>query len=258
MTQQASQRLVGRRALVTGSTSGIGKAITIAFAAEGADVVVTGRREALGAAVVAEIRHNGSSAHFIAADLAAGPSAVNKLVADAAVALGGPIDTLVNNAAFLLPSTTTLEVTAAMLDSALTLNIKVPFLVTAAVLPAMQALGGGVIINVGSINGVTGMAGAALYGATKSALHSLTKSWAAEFAPVGIRVNTVAPGPTAVEWSEPFHDVLETMVSRVPSQRLSQPEEIAAAAVFLASAEASHIHGATIPVDGGMSAIWPR
>jgi NAD(P)-dependent dehydrogenase (short-subunit alcohol dehydrogenase family) len=183
---------------------------------------------------------------------------VNQLVTDAAAALGGPIDVLVNNAAFLLPSTLTLEVTDAQLDAALNLNIKVPFLVTAAVIPAMREAGGGSVINVGSINGVTGMAGAALYGATKSAVHSLTKSWAAEFAGSGIRVNTVAPGPTAVEWSEPFHDVLEKMVSQVPSQRLSEPAEVAAVAVFLASDDASHIHGATIPVDGGMSAVWSR
>jgi NAD(P)-dependent dehydrogenase (short-subunit alcohol dehydrogenase family) len=253
-----SQRLLGRRALVTGSTSGIGKAIAIAFAAEGAAVVVTGRRAELGAQVVAGIRDAGGSAHFVAADLAGGSAAVNQLVTDAAAALGGPIDVLVNNAAFLLPSTLTLEVTDAQLDAALNLNIKVPFLVTAAVIPAMREAGGGSVINVGSINGVTGMAGAALYGATKSAVHSLTKSWAAEFAGSGIRVNTVAPGPTAVEWSEPFHDVLEKMVSQVPSQRLSEPAEVAAVAVFLASDDASHVHGATIPVDGGMSAVWSR
>jgi NAD(P)-dependent dehydrogenase (short-subunit alcohol dehydrogenase family) len=252
------QRLLGRRALVTGSTSGIGKAIAIAFAAQGADVVITGRRAELGEAVVAAIRDAGGSAHFVASDLAGGSPSVKQLVAEATAALGGPIDLLVNNAAFLLPSTLTLEVTDAQLDSALNLNIKVPFLVTAAVIPAMREAGGGSVINVGSINGVTGMAGAALYGATKSAVHSLTKSWAAEFAGSGIRVNTVAPGPTAVEWSEPFHDVLEKMVSQVPSQRLSEPAEIAAAAVFLASDEASHIHGATIPVDGGMSAVWSR
>jgi NAD(P)-dependent dehydrogenase (short-subunit alcohol dehydrogenase family) len=253
-----AQRLLGRRALVTGSTSGIGKAIAIAYAAEGADVVVTGRRAELGMAVVSAIRDAGGSAHFVAADLAGGSPAVKQLVTESAAALGGPIDVLVNNAAFLLPSTLTLEVTDAQLDSALNLNIKVPFLVTAAVIPAMREAGGGSVINVGSINGVTGMAGAALYGATKSAVHSLTKSWAAEFAGFGIRVNTVAPGPTAVEWSEPFHDVLEKMVSQVPSQRLSKPEEVAAVAVFLAGDDASHIHGATIPVDGGMSAVWSR
>jgi NAD(P)-dependent dehydrogenase (short-subunit alcohol dehydrogenase family) len=135
------------------------------------------------------------------------------------------------------------------------LNIKVPFLITAALVPAMIDNGSGAVINIGSINGVAGMNGAALYGATKAALHSLTKSWSAEFGSQGVRVNTIAPGPTEVEWSLPIRDYLQQMVAGVPSGRLSRTEEIAAVAVFLASDAATNIHGATIPVDGGMSAV---
>ncbi len=250
-----SNRLAGRGALVTGSTSGIGRAIAVAFAAEGARVVVTGRRSDLGASVVAEIRAKGGQAEFVAADLSSGGSTIADFVADAIAAAGGQLDVLVNNAAFLVPGGSTIGTAAELVDSVLELNIKVPFLLTAAVVPAMIERGGGVVVNVGSINGTTGMASAALYGASKAAVHSLTTSWAAEFGPHGVRVNTVAPGPTVVEWSEPIQDQLKGMVAGVPSGRMSEADEVAAAAVFLASDEASNVHGATIPVDGGMHSV---
>jgi NAD(P)-dependent dehydrogenase (short-subunit alcohol dehydrogenase family) len=130
-------------------------------------------------------------------------------------------------------------------------------LLTAALVPAMIEAGAGSIINVGSVNGVTGMSGAALYGASKAALHGMTKAWAAEWAQHGVRVNTVAPGPTATDLNVSVADQLDGLVSGVPSRRMSEPAEVAAVVSFLASDEATHIHGATIPVDGGLTATFP-
>jgi NAD(P)-dependent dehydrogenase (short-subunit alcohol dehydrogenase family) len=257
-----STKLTGRIALVTGSTSGIGAGIAAALAAEGAHVIVTGRRAELGAAVVSGIEAAGGTATFVAADLAGGAAAVTiftDAVLDAAAAATADgsrrVDILVNNAAYLVGGSTTVGTAPAVIEAALTMNIAVPFLVTAALVPAMIEHGSGVVINIGSINGVTGMNGAALYGATKSAIHSLTKSWAAEFGPQGVRVNTIAPGPTEVEWSLPIREHLVGMVVGLPSGRLSRVDEIAAVAVFLAGDSATNIHGATIPVDGGMSNV---
>jgi NAD(P)-dependent dehydrogenase (short-subunit alcohol dehydrogenase family) len=249
-------RLFGRTALVTGSTSGIGRAIAEAFAAEGAHVIVSGRRAELGGEVVAGIRSRGGSAAFVAVDLGQGAAAIADFVDAATAAANGAIDILVNNAAYLAGSAPTVGTAEEVIDAALEISVKAPFLVTAGVVEGMLARGDGVIVNIGSINGTTGMAGAALYGATKAALHSLTKSWAAEFGQRGVRVNTIAPGPTAVEWSVPIRGYLDTMTAGVPSGRVSEAEEVAAAAVFLASSEASNIHGITLPVDGGMAAAF--
>ncbi|MCU1392393.1 MAG: short-chain dehydrogenase/reductase [Ilumatobacteraceae bacterium] len=258
-----SQQLAGRIALVTGSTSGIGRGIAGALAADGAHVIVTGRREALGRAAVDEIRAAGGAATYIGADLGGGAAAVEQFttaVLDAAEAASTDgarrVDILVNNAAYLVGGAPTVGTDPAVIDAALAVNVAVPFLVTAALVPAMIDHGSGVVINVGSINGVTGMKGAALYGATKSAIHSLTKSWAAEFGPLGVRVNTIAPGLTEVEWSVPIRGFLDQLVAGVPSGRLSKVAEIGAVAVFLAGDAATNIHGATIPVDGGMASIF--
>jgi NAD(P)-dependent dehydrogenase (short-subunit alcohol dehydrogenase family) len=248
-----SLRLATKTALVTGSTSGIGEAIAVAMAAEGALVVVTGRDAARGAAVVAAITAAGGRAAFVAADLAAGPAAIRALASEATEAAGGRLDVLVNNAAFLVGGRATVDTDADLIDAALSVSIKAPFLLTAAIVPAMVERGAGVIVNIGSINGVVGMNGAALYGATKAALHSLTKSWAAEFGPYGVRVNTVAPGPTLTAHNESIRDYLDDMLSTVPSRRPSTTAEVAAAAVFLASDDASNIHGATLAVDGGFT-----
>ncbi|MFI5913523.1 SDR family NAD(P)-dependent oxidoreductase [Dactylosporangium sp. NPDC051541] len=240
-----SRRLQGRTALVTGSTSGIGRAIAERFAAEGAGVIVSGRREDLGVEVARGLKN----ATFLRVDLGAGQEAIEEFAAQA-----GDVDILVNNAAYLVGGKATADTPEDVIDAALRTNIKAPFLLTAALAPKMRAKGGGAIVNIGSINALTGMPGSALYSATKAALHAMTAAWAAEFGPHGIRVNTIAPGPTAVEWSKPIRGYLERIVATTPSRRLSEPDEIAKAAVFLASDEASHIHGATLTVDGGLTA----
>ncbi|MFJ9916556.1 SDR family NAD(P)-dependent oxidoreductase [Actinacidiphila glaucinigra] len=249
------KRLMGRAALVTGSTSGIGRAAAQALAAEGATVVITGRHAERGAQVVDAISPQGGRAHFVRADLSAGGPEVRRLAHEASAAAGRPIDILVNNAAYLVPPQSMLEATEEQIDEALAVNVKVPFLLTAALVPAMVEQGAGSVINMGSINGVVGMDFAALYGASKAGLHSLTKSWSVELASKGVRVNTVAPGPTLTEDNETYHALLEKVAGQYPAKRPGTAQEVAAAVVFLASEDAAHIHGATLPVDGGALAL---
>ncbi|WP_446220442.1 SDR family NAD(P)-dependent oxidoreductase [Micromonospora sp. IBHARD004] len=211
-------RLDGRTALVTGSTSGIGRVIATAYAAEGAHVIVTGRRVDEGAKRVAEITEAGGRATFVPADLRDGEGAA-ALARTALAAAGGRIDILVNNAAALVGGKASTETDERMIDTILATNVKAPLLLASALVPPMLDRGEGVIVNVGSINGMIGMNGAALYGASKAALHSLTKSWSAEWGRRGVRVNTVAPGPTETEWNEGLRDHLKRLVDTSPSGR---------------------------------------
>jgi len=190
-------------------------------------------------------------AHFVRADLAEGGRAAGHLAHAAVERLGGPVNVLVNNAALLIPAQSLTGVDEQMADMALAVNVKAPALLTAALVPAMIETGGGVVVNVGSINGAIGMSVAALYGATKAALHSLTASWAAELAAKGIRVNAVAPGPTMTEENAAFHEMLRDYAAASPDGRPGTSSEVADAVVFLASDEAAHIHGVILPVDGG-------
>lgn len=247
-------RLQDRTALVTGATDGIGAAVARALAAEGARVVVGGRDSARGEKVVAAIAEAGGRADFVRADLAHA-SAVHDLAAAAHDFAGGPLDILVNNAAMLITPGPTAEVSVDLLDRALAVNVRAAFLLTGLVAPAMAARGTGAIVNMGSINGLFGMAGSALYSMTKAAIHSLTKSWADEYGPSGVRINTVAPGPTATEKVAAMEEHLAPLISRLPSRRTGTPDEVARAVVFLVSDDASNIHGATLSVDGGRSAI---
>ncbi|ONH59260.1 short-chain dehydrogenase [Frankia sp. CcI49] len=247
--------LQDQTALVTGSTDGIGAAIATQLAAAGAHVLVTGRDHGRGRDVVAAVAAAGGTATFLRADLAGGSAAVTGLAAAVHDTTGRPLDILVHNAARLVDPAPTDQVDEDVINGVLAVNVTAAFLLTAAFAPAMAAAGSGAIINIGSVNGLIGMAGSALYGASKAALHSLTRSWAAEYGPRGVRVNTIAPGPTLTRRTEAISDHLAPMLARVPSRRASTLDEVAAAAVFLAGPAAANIHGATLTVDGGWSAL---
>lgn len=246
--------LTGRTALVTGSTSGLGAGIAAALAAAGAHVIVTGRTKARGERVVTQIETDGGQASFIPVDFAAGPEAITTLESAARAAAGGAIDVLVNNVATLVFPAPTAEVTAEEITAAFTVSVSAPFLLTGLIAPAMARRGDGAIVNIGSISGLMGAAGSALYGATKASVHMLTKSWAAEYGPSGVRVNAVAPGPIATERAAEFGDALTPVLARVPSHRMSTIAEVAAAVAFLAGPDAGNIHGAILTVDGGLTA----
>ncbi|OBG37997.1 short-chain dehydrogenase [Mycobacterium alsense] len=248
-------RLTGRTALVTGSTAGLGAAIAKALAASGAFVIVSGRDKSRGDAVVADIRSAGGYAAFVAADLGAGDEEVRHLAAVATELAGGRLDILVNNAAALQMPTPTAEISERSLREAFTVNVFAPFLLTGAVAPQMARDGRGAVVNIGSITGLRGSDGSAVYSASKAAVHSFTKSWADEYGPAGVRVNAVAPGPIATERQDEFADHLAPVLARLPSRRMSTPEEVAASVVFLASDDAANIHGAVLSVDGGWAAV---
>ncbi|ORA37065.1 SDR family NAD(P)-dependent oxidoreductase [Mycobacterium aquaticum] len=250
-----STRLQGRTTLVTGSTGGLGVAIAKALAAEGAFVVVSGRNKERGDVVVAEIRAAGGRAEFVAADLGAGADEVRRLAREAAAAAGGQIDILVNNAAVWGMPEPTAEVSERVLLESYRANVIAPFLLTGELAAAMAERGTGAVVNIGSINGLIGGDQSALYSSTKAAVHSLTKSWAVEYGPRGVRVNAVAPGPIATERVVDIADELAPVLARIPSRRMSTPEEVAAAVVFLAADDAANIHGAVLSVDGGWAAV---
>lgn len=247
-------RLQGRTALITGSTGGLGVAIAQTLAEAGARVVVSGRNTDRGEAVVAQIRATRGDAVFVNADLGGGEAALRRLADAATAAAGGHLDVLVNNAATLLMPKPTADVTEAELQDVFGVNVFAPFLLTGLVAPAMAARGSGAIVNIGSITGLRGGAGSAVYDANKAVMHSLTRSWAAEYGPSGVRVNAVAPGPIATERAGEFADHVAPVLARIPSRRMSTPEEIAASVLFLATDEAANIHGIVLSVDGGWAA----
>ena len=239
-------------ALVTGATSGIGRATAIALAASGIYVAVSGRDKARGDQTAGVIRAAGGRAEFIQADLRDAASATQLTVAAEAVL--GHVDILVNNAGSGAFGPTT-ETTEAAFDELFALNVKVPYFLTAALAPGMAERGAGVIVNVSTMVAEFGLDGMALYGATKAGLELLTKAWSAEFGPRGIRVNAVAPGPVSTEGTEGMREAQGYLASLAPARRLGTSEEIAAAIVYLASPQAGFTNGVVLPVDGGRVAV---
>jgi NAD(P)-dependent dehydrogenase (short-subunit alcohol dehydrogenase family) len=248
-------RLSGRTALVTGSTGGLGVAIAKALAASGAFVIVSGRDKSRGDTVVADIRSAGGDGAFVAADLGAGDEEVRRMAETATETAGGHLDILVNNAATLLMPTPTADISERLLQDAFAVNVFAPYLLTGVVAPQMARHGKGAVVNIGSITGLRGSSGSAIYSANKAAIHSFTKSWADEYGPLGVRVNAVAPGPIATERQQEYADHLEPVLVRLPSRRMSTPDEVAASVVFLASDDAANIHGTILSVDGGWAAV---
>lgn len=250
-----SSRLQGRTALVTGSTSNIGRAIAIALAGEGAHVVVSGRDDARGAAVLAQIRESGGRADYVRADLDGTAAASRALAAAAAEALGGRIDVLVNNVG-IYPASATLATDEETFDRVYGVNVKAPFFLTQAVLPVMISAGGGVVINLGSWIARLGVPTGALYSSTKGAMETLTRAWAAEFGPQGVRVNAISPGVVVPpEWDATTDHPGEVMMLGTPAGRSGHPGAIAAAAVYLASDDAAFVHGTVLDVDGGRTGV---
>jgi NAD(P)-dependent dehydrogenase (short-subunit alcohol dehydrogenase family) len=232
-------------ALVTGATSGIGRATALQLATDGYTVVVHGRDAARGNEVVRQIEEVGASARFVAADLT-DPSDVERLAKEA-----GEVDVLVNNAGLSWFGPTA-DLDLDTYDRLWDGNVRSAYLLVAALAPGMARRGRGSIISVDSMAGHVGLVGGAAYGASKGALTALSRSWAAEFGPSGVRVNTVAPGPT---YKSGDNEQIEALGKTTLLGRPAQVEEIAGVIAFLATEAASYITGALIPVDGGRTAV---
>jgi NAD(P)-dependent dehydrogenase (short-subunit alcohol dehydrogenase family) len=242
----AALELAGQSALVTGGTAGIGLACAQLLACAGAAVIVTGRDHRRGAAAVGEITGN---ARFVATDLS-DADAVTSLVHQV-----GDVDILVNNAASF-PGALTVDQDLASFETTFDTNVRGTYFLTAGLVPGMVRRRHGSIVNVTSMVASKGVGGASTYGASKAAVESLTRSWAAEFGPYGVRVNSVAPGPTKTEGVQAqWGDTNDELGRALPLGRTAAPEEIAEAVLFLASPRASFITGSTLHADGGGTAV---
>jgi len=243
--------LSGSTALVTGATAGIGYAIALQLAREGAEVIVHGRNAERGAKTVRDIENAGGKARFVAADVSDAGD-VRRLADEA-----GDVDILVNNAG-IYRFAPTFETTDADIDDHFNTNLKAPYILVQKLVPGMVQRGHGTVINVTTVAATTPAAGAGIYGASKAALELLTKLWADEFGGSGVRVNAAAPGPTETLGTEAFEsDLIEGLGRTTALGRTADADEIASAVTFLASPAASYVNGAILTIGGGAQAIKP-
>src|SRR6266481_866047 len=241
--------------LITGALTGIGRATALAFAKEGARIVISGRRDEVGAKLLAELRGLGAEAEYWRTDVRHEDD-VRDLV-DKTVARFGRLDIAVNNAGTEGERGLVTEQTAESYAATFDTNVLGVLLSMKHELRVMLPKGSGSIVNVSSAYGSVGAPGASVYVGSKHAVEGMTKSAALEVAGTGVRVNVVAPGTTDTGMLTRFTNTDENkaaLVSTVPVKRLATPEEIAHVIAFVASANASYMTGASIPVDGGMLA----
>jgi NAD(P)-dependent dehydrogenase (short-subunit alcohol dehydrogenase family) len=243
--RHAATELMNQTALITGGTAGIGLACAELLAAEGASVIITGRDDRRGKAAAERVD---GDVRFIAADISDIES-VRSLIEQV-----GHVDILVNNAA-AFPAALTVDQNVESFEKTFDTNVRGTYFLAAGLAPHMLARGRGSIVNVTTMVASKGVAGASAYSASKAAVESLTRTWAAEFGPHGVRVNSVAPGPTKTEGVEAeWGDTNEELGRALPLGRTADPREIAEAVLFLASPRSSFITGSTLHADGGGAA----
>lgn len=259
---ETGQRFQGKVALVTGGSSGIGRAAALAFAREGARVVIASRGRERGEAVLREIEDSGAEALFVPADVSKAGQ-VEALVRET-VERFGRLDCAFNNAAALGESKSLADISEEEFDQAMTLNLKSVWLCMKAEIRQMLGQGGGgVIVNTSSVNGLGGVAQSSLYAAAKAGLLGLTKSAALEYAALGIRVNALVAGAfrtpmleevfTRISPEDPAS--VESVFSQmIPAGRIGRPEEAAGAVLWLCSDTASYVTGLSLIIDGGLTA----
>src|SRR5919106_6833159 len=243
-------KLKGKVAFVTGFGSGLGRAIAILFANEGAAVAGTSTTESKGRDTAVMIKKDGGKVFFRAGDVS--DSVQMKALVDEAVKRFGGLDIVVNSAGVRTNGSIT-DISEAQWHRTIDVNLTGVFVVSRLAIPPMIRRGGGVILNIGARSGIAGQAGRAAYCASKGGMITLTEAMAMDYAPQRIRVNCICPGPTRtpmVDTSTP--EKLARYSRRVPVGRIGEPEDIACAALYLASDEASMITAAILPVDGGM------
>lgn len=242
--------------LITGALTGIGRATALAYAKEGANIVISGRRDDAGHQLAAELRSAGVEAEFIRADVR-DDDEVRNLV-DQTVARFGRIDIAVNNAGTEGEPGPLTEQTAEKVNATFATNVLGVVLSLKHELRVMQAQGSGAIVNISSAFGKVGAPGAAIYVASKHAVEGLTKSAALESVAAGVRVNAVAPGPIQTGMLDRFtggDEVKNYLANELPMKRLGKVEEIAQTILFVNSDKASYITGQSISVDGGRTAL---
>ncbi|OBG79318.1 MULTISPECIES: SDR family NAD(P)-dependent oxidoreductase [unclassified Mycobacterium] len=243
-----AETLAGATALVTGATSGIGYAIARELAARGAEIVVHGRSAERGAKTVRDIENAGSTARFVAADLNDADD-VRRLASEA-----GPVDILINNAGIYEFGATT-ETDDATFDEHFNINVRAPYILVQQLVPGMVERGGGTVVNISTVVASVAGAGAGIYGASKAAVEQLTRVWADEFGGTGVRVNAVAVGPTDTPGVAVVPGLLQSVAASTTLGRPADPAEIAKAAAFLASPDASYVNGAVLHATGGQRSI---
>jgi NAD(P)-dependent dehydrogenase (short-subunit alcohol dehydrogenase family) len=249
--------LASKVVLVTGASSGIGAEAARLFAREGASVVLTARRAERLAEVTGEITGEGGTASYVAADISAADEV--ERVVDAVLERHGRLDGAFNNAGISQGGAALADVDEQRFDRVIAVNVKGVWLAMRAEIRALLAAGRpGSIVNTSSVGGLRGGAGLGAYSASKHAVIGLTRSAAREYGAYGVRVNAIAPGttdtPMIAAWKQRESGITERLDAATPLGRGARPSEVAEAAAWLLSDRASYVSGATVPVDGGMTA----